>query len=130
MPKLRAIFSRRVAPLLVTDHDHRLPIEAREAADDGRIVAEQTVAVQLGEFLQQQLAPVARVGTLGVPRQLRALPGREAGVRALALALEAFLQARDLVGVRRVVGRLEGRDADLQLQERLLEVQRVRHSRS
>src|SRR5438067_1810177 len=83
-PEVARDLLARVAPLLVTDHDHRLPIEAREAADDGRIVAEQAVAVQLGEFLQQQLAPVARVGTLGVPRQLRALPGREAGVRALA----------------------------------------------
>src|SRR3989441_4775674 len=114
----------------MADHDQRLALEARQPPDDGRIVTEEPVAVQLGEVLEEQLAPVARVGTLGMPRQLRALPRGEGGVSALALALEPVLQARDLVRVRRVVGGLQRRDAELQLEERLLEIQSVRHSRS
>src|SRR5438128_9913419 len=109
----------------MADHDQRLALEARQPPDDGRIVTEEPVAVQLGEVLEEQLAPGARVGALGMPRQLRALPRGEGRVGALALALEPFLQARELVRVRRIIGRLEGRDADLQLEERLLEVQSV-----
>src|SRR2546427_13169283 len=110
----------------MADHDQRLALEARQPPDDGRIVTEEPVAVQLGEVLEEQLAPVARVGTLGMPRQLRALPRGEGGVSALALALEPVLQARDLVRVRRVVGGLQRRDAELQLEERLLDIQSVR----
>src|SRR5688572_32968032 len=92
----------RVASLLMADDHHRLALEARQAADDGRIVAVDTVAVQLEEVVEQELAPVARVGSLRVARQLRALPGGEAGVRPLPQACEALLQPRDLVGAGRV----------------------------
>jgi len=70
----------------MTHHDDRAAFKARESADDGGIVAEQTIAVQLRKVVQQQLAPVARVRALGMPRELRALPRRQARVGALALA--------------------------------------------
>ena len=37
------------APLLVADHEHRLAVEAGEAGDDRRVLAEAPVAVELDE---------------------------------------------------------------------------------
>src|SRR5919204_376420 len=89
------------------------------------------IAVQLDEVVEEQLAPVARVRALGMARQQRALPGGQAGVGALAQARQPLLEPRDLVAhARGVVHGLERGDARLQLQQRLLEVKRVRHARS
>src|SRR5262249_46812532 len=88
------------------------------------------VSVQLGECLKQELAPVAGMRALGMAGKLRALPRCEARVRALPLPLEPFLQPCDFVGLRRVVGGLQRRDTDLELEKRLLEVETVRPSRS
>src|SRR5207244_9646107 len=61
----------RVTPLLVADDDEAEPLEAREAADDGRVVAVEPVAVELDEVLEEELDEVARVGAPGVPGELR-----------------------------------------------------------
>src|SRR2546427_96295 len=61
--------------------------------------------------------------------QLRALPGRQAGVGLLTHAGEPLLELRDLVArLRQTLLGLEGGDARLHLEQRLLEVKRVRHS--
>ncbi len=119
----------RVTPLLVADDDDAEPLEAREAADDGRVVAVEPVAVELDEVLEEELDEVARVGAPGVPGELRPLPGRQARVGLLALSQEPLLELRDLVAdPRRVLFGLERRDPILKLEQRCLEVKRVRHT--
>src|SRR4029450_9167867 len=44
-----------VAALLVPEHHHRLALEDREAAHDGEIVAEDAVAVELDEMVEEKL---------------------------------------------------------------------------
>jgi hypothetical protein len=120
-----------VPPLLVSDEDDRAALEAREAGDDGRVVAEAAVAVHLGELVEEQPAPVARVRPLGVAGELGALPGGQVGVGPLAEAGQAILEPGDLVaGAGRIAFGLQSGDARLELQQRLLEVKGVRHDRS
>jgi hypothetical protein len=59
-------------------------LEARQAADDGGVVAEQAVAVQLEEVVEAAACTSRACRALGMARQLRALPGGQAGVGALA----------------------------------------------
>ena len=120
----------RVPALLVADDHDRAALEAGEASHDGGVVSEQTVAVQFDEVVEHQLGPVARVRPLGMARQLRALPGGQAGVRPLAQPAEPLFESRDLVPrAERVVLTLQRRDAGLDLEQRLLEIKRVRHAR-
>ena len=64
-----------VAPLLVADDDHGRAVEAREAADDGLVVAVDPIAVQLHPVLEEQADEVEGVRALRVPGDLGALPG-------------------------------------------------------
>src|SRR5438093_1321161 len=108
---------------------HPLLFEPRQAADDGRVVAIDAIAVELDEILEEELDEVAGVRALGVSRELRALPGGQARVGALAQAREPLLELRDLLAsLRRVLLGLERRDPGLDVEEWLLEVKRVRHS--
>ena len=85
--------------------------------------------MELDEVFEQELEEVARVRTLRVARQLRALPGRQARVGLLAKARQAVLELRNLVArLGHILVGLEGRNAVLQLEQRLLEIKRVRHS--
>ena len=97
MPKLRAMFSRVSRPFWWPIDHHRLAVEAREAADDGLVVAEEPVAVQLHPVLEEQSHEIEGVRALRVPGDLGALPGRQAPVDLLLEPAEAVLEARDLV---------------------------------
>src|SRR5690348_1385673 len=66
-----------VAALLVTDHHHRPPDHAREAADDRRVVGIHAIARELVEFIANHGQVVAGVGAPRMPRQLRDLPWRQ-----------------------------------------------------
>ena len=97
-----------IPPLLVADDDHGRAVEAREAADDGLVVAVDPIAVQLHPVLEEQSHEIERVRALRVPRDLGALPGRQAPVDLLLEPSEAVLEARDLVaGAPRILGRPE-----------------------
>jgi hypothetical protein len=56
------------------DESDRAAAEAPETGDDGRVVGAGTVAVQLGEVVQQPLGVVEGVRTLVVPRELDRIP--------------------------------------------------------
>ena len=113
----------------MADDDDALALETREAADDRRVVSVESVAVELDEVLEEEPDEVAGVGTLGVAGELRPLPGRQACVGLLALPVEPLLELRDLLAdAGRVVLGLERRDSVLQLEQRFLEVKRVRHT--
>ena len=85
--------------------------------------------MELDEVLEQQLDEVARVRSSGVAGELRALPGGQARVGPLAEPRQPFLQLRDfLPGLRGVLLGLERGDPGLEIDQRLLEIKRVRHS--
>src|ERR1700730_7822417 len=63
-----------VAALLVAEGDHGLPLEAAEPAHDGLVVAEDAIAVELDEVVEEEAEEVEGVRTLRVTGELRALP--------------------------------------------------------
>ena len=69
----------RVPALLVAHHHDRAPFEAGQAADDGGVVAEEPIAVELDEVVEEERDQVARVRPLRVAGELYALPGRQPG---------------------------------------------------
>src|SRR5262249_48931964 len=128
-PEVAREFLARFPHLLMPDHDDAPPLEPGQAADDRGVVAVYAVAVELDEVVEQELEEVARVRPLGVAGELCALPGRQARVGLLPKSREPILELCGLLA-RLLCGllSLEARDAVLDLDERLLEVKRVRHS--
>src|SRR5262249_59099284 len=119
-----------VPSFLMSDHHDWLALEARKAPDDRLIVAEHAIAVQLDEVLEQQLVEIERMGSLGVSRDLGTLPGGQVTVDLLLELAEPSLEPCDLrASSRRLVTRTQGQDAVLELEERLLEVKLVLHTR-
>ena len=117
-----------VAALLVPDHHHRLPVEARPAADDRRIVAEQAVAVQLDEVGEDRREVVERVRAPRMPRHLHPLHRREAPVDLAAPDGQLVFQRADLAGdinAAFVADPPQLLDLALELGERFFEVQRI-----
>jgi hypothetical protein len=115
-----------VAALLMSDHGHRAVLVAGEARDQGRIVTEAPVAVQLREVREQRADVVERVRAIGMTGHLCLLPGGEPGVDGAPLLAQLLAQAPGLLLLDRV-SREGGEllDALLQRQERRLEV--IRH---
>src|SRR5437870_2211986 len=70
-----------VATLLVADDHDRATLQERRAADDGRVVAEEAVPVQLDEVVEDLAGEIEGVGTLGVAGELHAIPGGRDAVR-------------------------------------------------
>jgi len=119
----------RIPALLVPDHHAGLALEAREPADDRRVVAEHAIAVQLLEAREHHADEVERVGALRMARDLRDLPGRELRVdvarQRLALLGEPLDLLRDVD--RRIVLRVaQFVDPAFQFGDRLLEVEERR----
>jgi hypothetical protein len=74
-----------VAPLLVPQEHDRATVEAGRAADQGRVVGEQPISVQLQVLLEDGADVVKRVRPLGVTGDLDPLPGRQARRRRRAV---------------------------------------------
>src|SRR5439155_11233847 len=64
-----------IGPLLVADDHQRPAFQERWSTNDGRVVPEAAVAVQLDEVIEDPGNQVKRPGTLRMPRQLDASPG-------------------------------------------------------
>src|SRR5437773_8442301 len=64
---------------LLANYDHRLPFELRQSGDNGRIVAEVPVAVQLDEIGKQPLDIVLGGRSIGAPCEVDHFPGWAAG---------------------------------------------------
>jgi hypothetical protein len=60
--------------LLLADHDDRTSFEIGDAADDGGVVTEAAVAVQLVETIEDAADDLERVRTLDIARRLHRLP--------------------------------------------------------
>ena len=128
-PEVAGDLLARVPPLLMTHHDDPPPLEPGQAPDDRGVVTVHAVAVELDEVVEEELEEIARVRPLRVPRELRALPGRQARVGLLAQPDKPILEPGDLLArLLRGLLSLKAGDAVLDLDEGLLEVKRVRHS--
>ena len=113
----------------MADHHYRVVIETRPAADDGGVVAEGSIAVELDEIRECELDVVGREWPPGVAGDLNALKRSEVLVDLFAqifeLALEGLDRFRDaeLTVARRF---LDFVDLPLQLGDRLLELKLCR----
>ncbi len=87
-----------VPALLVAHHQHRLPVEPREAGDDRGVLAERPVARELEEVGEQVVHVVEEVRPRVVPRQLHHLPAREIAEDLLLQLLRLLLELADLGG--------------------------------
>ena len=80
---------------MADDHD-RLPLVAGGAGDDGVIVGEPAVAVQLDEIGEEPIDVVEHVGPARVARHEHALPGRELAVDLRPGGAQLLIQALEL----------------------------------
>ena len=114
---------------MADDHD-LVAIELGEAAAHGPIVAEELVAVQLDEFVEDQVQIVAGHRPVGMPRHLHGLPRSQAAVDLafqlgqLALVLTDLFQQR-VIGS---AGRFQFDDLRFELEDRPFECQPLRHA--
>ena len=128
MPKLRSRALLGVAALLVAEHHAGLAVEARQAADDRLVVGEGAVAVQLLEVGEDLVDVVERVRPLRMARDLRHLPGRQAGVDVLGELQALLAEPVDLFGDvdrRFVLHVAQFFDLRFELGDRLLEFEEV-----
>src|SRR5262249_46060609 len=118
--------------LLVPDDERRLSLELGEARDDGVIVGEAPIPVDLGEAGEHVLDEVAEIGPVGMARHEHALPRRQRAIEILAHRDDTTAQLLDLavarVGARQRFERLDLLEQDC---NRFFEIeQSVRHQRS
>src|SRR5690606_34245699 len=96
---------------------HAFAVQTRPAADDGLIVTERAVAVQLNEVSERELDVVQRVRPFRVPRELHAVHRRERAIRFLLQACELLLERAQLAfHVEAVLAREHLQALDLALQ--------------
>ncbi len=112
----------------MADHHHRSPLEPGSPADDGWIVGEAPVPVELPEALEDLVDIVLGIGTPGMAGDLGYLPGGQAAVDLLRLAAGLALEPLDLfadveVGLVGDIAQLL--DLRFQLGDRLLEVEKT-----
>src|SRR5262249_12080332 len=112
-----------ISTLLVAHHNNGTPLEAGQATDNGVIIPEKPVPMELYEVFGEKADQVQCVRASRVTGQLDSLPGGELP-EALALEpLEPLLEASRLRLDSRAACAPEGLDAGFQLQEWALEVQ-------
>src|SRR5690606_12137662 len=122
-----------VAALLMAEHQDLPRVEARDAADDRRVVVEAAIAVQLREVLGEEPHVVEHVRAPRVPRELHLLLRRELREDLLLELARLLVELADLG--REVDGRgrqpAELGDLLLELDDRPLELedQAVRRGR-
>src|SRR5690606_31037830 len=104
-PKVAAHVLLGGAPLLVTKHHHATPVKARDPGDDGWIIFESPITVQLQELIKQETNVVQRVRTRRVARKLYLLNRREFGKHLPRQTRRAIFQTIEFVSVTRVLSR-------------------------
>jgi hypothetical protein len=104
-------------------------VETRHTADDGLVVAEVAIAMQLVELGEDARDVIQGVGAQRVPRHLDHLPGREVGedlLREPRALRTQFAELLRQVEFRVGTDQLQLLDLDLELGDRLFKVQVVR----
>src|SRR5262249_21673062 len=118
-----------VSPLLVPDDHHRYSRKACPPADDRRVVHVEPVAMKLYEVGEDGAEVVQGIRTAGVTGHHDPLDRREISVDLLPERLELALQPLELavdVDLALRPDPLQVFDLPLQLEQRLLELQRIR----
>ena len=114
---------------MADDHD-RPPLQPANAADDRRILAERPVAGERREIVDQSGDIVFEMRPLGVARDDRLLPRRQARIDVGELAFGALGEAGGFgEGVGRAVG-AELCDARLEFGDRFFEFEEGDHRRA
>ena len=115
-----------VAPLLVPDQDDRDLLDLRQPRDDGGVVSEPAIAVELEETGRNDAQIVEGVGSPRMARELHALPAGQLGIdvaaEPLRLSLETLQLLHDLRPFRRGHA-AEVLDATLQIHDRFFEIE-------
>ena len=117
-----------IATFLVADHHHALPVEARQSADNGRIVGKRTVTVQLLEIGHDHADVIEAVGPLRMARHLRNLPSGQLGVDVFGERLAflgQFVDFRGYVDGGIVLHVAKLLDFRFQFGDRLLEIEKI-----
>lgn len=96
-----ALFERFA--FLVTDHHDFILVELGETCPHGAIVAEELIAVQLDEFIEDEVEIVGGHWPVGMPRDLHGLPGCQVAVDFLLQLGQLAAQLSNLVVLRQAV---------------------------
>ena len=88
MPKFRKTFCLVSRPFCCATIMMRTSIEPAHAGDDRVVVGECAIAVQFMKSGEQPLDVIERMRTLGMTRELHALPARIAWLRGLGIGHE------------------------------------------
>src|SRR4029077_11465298 len=82
---------------LMADNHDRPVVVCREASDDGTIVAERAVTMELEKVSEQIHAIIARAEALGLPGELGSLPGSQFAIEGMFDLCQFHPQFADLV---------------------------------
>ncbi len=111
---------------MLPDQHHAAALDSSGAADDGLIVADMPVAVQLDELVAHQADIVESIRALVVAGELDLVPGGQMSVKLGEKAGAGGFQVRDyraVVGLAALLGRFAVRvDVLVQLGKRFAEV--------
>ena len=113
----------------MADDHHRLAVQTRGTANDGRVIGEVAITVQFFELGEQVIDVVKGIGPLRVAGQTGDLPAGQIAEDAFGERFALVLQAGNLIAdVQRVVVTNQAQFFDLGLQvgDRLFEIQEVR----
>ena len=113
---------------MADDHD-RPVVESSEASDDGTVVAELAVSMELKKIPKEIADVIERAGSLGMPGELRALPGSQFTVERMFDLGQLHPQLADLILRGRFSGR-NGReffDLFFDLADRLFKLEVIAH---
>src|SRR5690606_36467062 len=114
---------------LMTDDHHRLTVQTRGTTNDGGVIGEMAITVQLFDFGEQVLDVIEGVGPLRVPGQAGDLPAGQVAEDSLGERFALVLQAGDFIAdVQRVVitNQAQFFDLGLQVGDRLFEIEEIR----
>ena len=80
----------------MADQHEAHPLHRRQPGDDGPIIAEHPVAVQLDEVVQHLLDVVRSQRPIGVPGDVDPFPRGQFGIDVLGLLLQPVFELHDL----------------------------------
>jgi hypothetical protein len=109
----------------VADDGHGLSLVESETGDDGRVIGEMAVAVDLDEILEEIIYIIQRVRPLGMAGDLDDLPGGELRADLGPLLFDLLAELGDLLLFPRIFPRLELIDLVFELKDIFLELVKV-----
>ncbi len=115
--------------LAMAEHRHAPSLDRGEAGEHRLVIAELAVAAKLEHVGEQRLHVVLCLGTVGMARDLHALPGGQRAVQRVAKLLDLYLEGVDLrsqLGLLRDVEPPQRPELVLEFRDRPLELHHER----